>query len=88
MYSCWYTDVYGMTIVYCYRQNAELKFNFGATPFECPPVGGYSALVKASKDNLTISPLMSTVSSCFFSAERVLIYDSGVRRLVHSHSVT
>ena len=42
-----------------FSQNAELHFNFGATPFDFPPQGGYTALTKASKDNVAVSSVAS-----------------------------
>ena len=48
-------------------QNAELRFNFGATPFDFPPQGGYSALTKAKKECVAVSSVASkklAVATC------------------------
>lgn len=39
-----------LMIVTSLSQNAEMAFNFGATPFKHPPKGGFVALCQAPKD--------------------------------------
>lgn len=41
-------------------QNAEMKFNFGATAFKYPPQGGYIAIDKAPDSFSTVSPVLGS----------------------------
>lgn len=49
-------------------KNAEMKFNFGETPFQFPPSDGYVAFCKAPKDNVVVS----TVTGSSTGAPRIV----------------